>query len=58
MKVPRIHLYYTDEDKQLLAQAVEMSPYDSASALVRVLVRQYLNRRLAAEAKKKASCSD
>jgi len=42
----RIHLYYPTEDQMELAEAVELSPFRSASALVRHLVRQYRRGQL------------
>jgi Arc/MetJ-type ribon-helix-helix transcriptional regulator len=42
----RIHIYYPVKDQKILEQAVELSGYDSASALIRELVRRYHRSRL------------
>ena len=41
----RIHLYYPVKDQEALEEAVRLSRFDSASSLIRELVRRYLRQR-------------
>ena len=40
-KQDRLHLYYPTKDQVILEQAMALSGIDSASALIRELVRRY-----------------
>ena len=40
-KGDRVQLYYPTEDQRILDQTVKLSGFDSASSLVRELVRRY-----------------
>jgi Arc/MetJ-type ribon-helix-helix transcriptional regulator len=42
----RVHLYMAEQDQELLRMAVELSRHDSASSLVRELVRRFVKAQM------------